>query len=152
MEELERQQKIEEYRYKCQVNLEKYKYDLESTLENFKTVIAMGQTAIKGGFLSNGAALIALMAFIANGWRGGLFILPIHDLAGGAMKFVLGLGFALAAQGMSYLAQYTFGAKAGESSPMGNAIEGLSVTLAAGSYVFWVWGGLAVWRVIEAIV
>jgi|GEM_PF-3935870 hypothetical protein len=36
MEELERKIKIEEYKYKCQVNLEKYKYDLQMSIENFK--------------------------------------------------------------------------------------------------------------------
>ena len=152
MDDLKDQLEIEKYRYECQANLEKYKYDLQMGMENFKAVVAMGQTAIKGAFLANGAALIALMAFIANGWRGGFFTLPIHDLADAAIKFVLGLGFALAAQGISYLAQYAIAVKLRGSDTCGGIIGGVSSTLTGSSYAFLVWGGVVVWRVIEKIV
>jgi|GEM_PF-4806827 hypothetical protein len=105
-----------------------------------------------GAFLANGAALIALMAFIANGWRGGVFTLPLHGFAEAGIKFVAGLGLALAALGTTYLSQYAGGINPGESRTFAVAINALSCVLVASSYGFLVWGGVAVWEVIRAIV
>lgn len=152
MEELTRQKEIEGYKYRCQVSLEEYRYHLQRRVENFRAVIAMGRAAIRGAFLANGAALIALMAFIANGWRGGIFALPLHGFAEAGLKFVVGLGLALAAQGITYLSQYIAAIEAEHESTFAVAINVLGCTLIAESYGFLIWGGVIVWRVIEGIV
>jgi len=117
-----------------------------------RAVIAMGQAAIKGAFLANSAALIALMAFIANGWKGGIFILPLQGFSSAAVKFVLGLGFALAAQAMSYLSQYRAATSPQDENALAAAAMSLSWTLVGAAYGFFVWGGIALWSVIEKIV
>jgi hypothetical protein len=59
-------QEIEHYKAYLVNHTNHYKYELDSALERSRAAINTGQNAIKAGLILNGAAALALLAFISH--------------------------------------------------------------------------------------
>lgn len=87
--------------------LAKYRVRVDLMLEEFKSVIAVGQTALKSMFLLNGGAAVAVLAFaghIATSSQSS----SIQPLALPLACFVAGLLLITIASGLTYLAQRAY--------------------------------------------
>lgn len=74
-------------------------------LELFRAAISAGQSAMKAGFLVNGAAAVALLAFIGNATSSGVAKGFVGPLALPLLLYVLGAFLGVVSQGFVYLAQ-----------------------------------------------
>jgi hypothetical protein len=112
-----------------------------NSVEMFKSVIEAGQTALKSATLINGAAAIALLAFLGNLLTktvpGGVAF-PIPAINYAMFVFVCGVGFAGIATGIRYLAQFAYSSN---WYRLGHTLNLISNVLAAASFCAFFWGG-----------
>lgn len=87
-----------------EIELEKLKHNLELERIDKKGVLDFSQAAIRGVFLANGAALIALLTYAGNNSDK---IIPDYLLCSG-WAFVAGVALSLFAAISAYLSQLRF--------------------------------------------
>ena len=98
---------IEYNKARWELHREQYRAQNESNLEMFRSVIASGQNALRAGFLINGGAVIAILAFIGNCY-GKPKAFPYAGLVEALLFFALGvLAIGLASAG-TYITQQLY--------------------------------------------
>ncbi|MEQ8334503.1 hypothetical protein [Nisaea sp.] len=95
---------IEKYKASLQKWIADHRHNAEQDLENFRSVITMGQNAIRASILLNGGASVAMLAFIADLAKGHPALVP--DYAFCMAIFVFGALLATIVSGMTYLSQW----------------------------------------------
>ncbi|MFA6104438.1 MAG: hypothetical protein WC721_19785 [Victivallaceae bacterium] len=99
--------RLAHYKATCELQRETFKAQNESNLEMFRSVIASGQNALRAGFLINGGAVIAILAFIGNCY-GKPKIFHCAGLVEALLFFALGvLAIGLATAG-TYITQQVY--------------------------------------------
>jgi len=88
--------------------LAKYRVRVDFSLEMFKSVIAVGQTALKSLFLINGGAAVAVLAFVGHLATAGSSADSIRGFAAPLGCFVAGLLLVTIASGVTYLSQRAY--------------------------------------------
>ncbi len=111
--------------------LAKYRVRTDFALEHFKSVIAVGQTALKSMFLINGGAAVAVLAF-AGHLATSCETAVVQTLAFPLACFVTGLLFVTVASGLTYLAQRAY---ARRLRGRGNRLNAAIITAGALSVV-----------------
>lgn len=116
-------------------------------LELFKAVIEAGQTAVKSLIVMNGAAAIALLAFLGNilsrGPNFGESVI-VGKINTAMIIFFAGVGFAGATSCFRYLSQALY---ADRSRPKrGDFTRNIAVTLAVFSLVAFLYGGFTAYK------
>ncbi|MEP3113016.1 hypothetical protein [Nisaea sp.] len=107
----------------------------EFDLENFRSVINMGQNAIKASMLLNGGASVAMLAFIADLAKGHPALVP--DYAFCMSIFVFGALLATVLSGLTYLSQWLY---ADGKIKLGHTMQFTCISTAIASYGFFIWG------------
>lgn len=77
----------------------------QSKLEGFRTVIQMGQNAIKTGFILHGGAVIALIALVGHLFQQERTMKYVPQLAGCIMPFAIGVFLVALVSGLAYVCQ-----------------------------------------------
>lgn len=128
----------EKYRAELQVWVERDKAQHVSNLEMFKSIILIGQNALKSAFLMNGGATVALLAFISKLSDQCQNKIPIF--AQSLMSFVLGVLFITLASGITYLAQSCYAIP--EREKIGHTLNNIVILFGLVSYGFFIWGAI----------
>lgn len=118
--------------------LAKYRVRVDFLLEQFKSVIAVGQAALKSMFLANGGAAVAVLAFaghLATSGSSG----AVPRLAFPLAYFVLGLIFVTVASGVTYLAQRSHALKRRELAKRLNKIIVLLAFMSVAAFATGCW-------------
>jgi hypothetical protein len=136
-----------------------YQRDMEVWKVNFQTAVQAGQAALKAGILINGAAAVALLAFVQNlitssknhvqtasGDREGAVVqslaaalvlggVPAPVLKNALMSFLVGVAAAAFATAFAYLTQFT------NRKWVGLGFQTAAIVFGLGSLVAFVVGG-----------
>lgn len=104
-------------------------------LENFRSVINMGQNAIRALMLLNGGASVAMLAFIADLAKGHPALVPDYALC--MAIFVFGALLATIISGMTYLSQWLY---AGGQDQWGFGLNVACILTGITGYGVFVWG------------
>ena len=130
------------------VDFELYKqeerFQHESNLEMFRSVISSGLGAIKSAFILNGAAAVALLAFIGH-----LIQLSgdkIPDFSFCLLLFSIGALAAALTSGFAYLCQKCYS----NYSKWGPRLNNFCIVLVFGSYLFFALGLFFTWYAFNA--
>ncbi len=115
----------------------------EDQVEMFKAVVTFATLAIKSIIVVNGAAVIALLAFLGNIWDKNGSAAIITAAGSSLGHFVYGLICGVATAAFSYLAQVVFAEV--QRGPSGRVLSGevlrvVAVTLAIAGLVFFALG------------
>jgi len=105
---------LERYKAKLSAWVGSRQHEHEWDLEMLRSVITTGQSALKSSLLINGAAAVALLAFIGNIWN----IDPsvVAGIANALGFYVVGVLLAAVAAGVTYFSQAGFGREFGKCS------------------------------------
>jgi len=133
----------EEYRATHQSNLAEYNVLWERSREMFRASVGYGQAALKSVILINGAASVALLAFIGN-------ILPngntepriLIGLSNSLLAFVIGVLLSAVAVGFTYISQSFFGLGDKWGARMGHIFNGFIISLVIIAYYLFLDGAL----------
>ena len=141
---------MERYRGQLAADLEHYRGVNAHNLEMLRATISTGQSALRSALLINGAAAVAVLAFLGNAWAKDA---PRQTLAGGAYGlslFVWGVLAAATAIGATYVSQAGFGDEFGRySQKIGALGRGLAILLVVASYALF---SCAAWRTYLSLV
>ena len=136
--------------YKVQLNewANSQQHAHEWNLEMLRSVITTGQSALKSALLINGAAAVALLAFIGNvlsSKQGSVLIAGIPCAMG---YYVVGVLVAAMAAGFTYLSQAGYGGEFGKPSRIIGVIGHFgAVSCVVASYVLFGYASLLAYRV-----
>jgi len=107
--------------------LAKYRVRVDFGLEQFKSVMAVGQTALKSMFMVNGGAAVAVLAFAGHLATSGAAS-AVQTLACPLACFVVGLLLVTIASGLTYLAQRAYATRRRQ---LGSWLNAVIITVAA---------------------
>lgn len=110
------EQELEHYKAKINSWLASQQRAHEWNLEMLRSTIAIAQSALKSSLLINGAAAVALLAFIGNVWSSKEHIPTVLGVANAMGFFVSGVLTAAVAAGFAYFAQAGYGNEFGRAS------------------------------------
>lgn len=110
------EQELEFYKAKLNAWLQSQQRAHEWNLEMLRSTIAIAQSALKSSLLINGAAAVALLAFIGNVWSSKVHIPTVLGVANAMGFFVSGVLTSAVAAGFAYLAQAGYGNEFGRAS------------------------------------
>ena len=123
----------------------------EWNLEMLRSVITTGQSAVKSALLINGAAAVALLAFIGNIWSSPTGPHTIAGIPCAMAYYVIGVLVAAVAAGFTYLSQAGYGSGFGNASRVvGVAAHIGAVSCVVASYVMFGYASLLAYRVFVA--
>ena len=130
------------YSAKCELHKETYKAQCDSQLEMFRSVITSGQNALRAGFLINGGAAVAILAFIANGY-GKLIKFPWNGIVDSLIWFtggVLAIGLATAGTYATQRVYHMNNKRVGDWLNAGVFLIGMvsSLCFCAGAYIAYI--------------
>ncbi|WP_322521131.1 hypothetical protein SR882_10175 [Guyparkeria halophila] len=143
-----------------EANMEKYRADLnawitarqhqyEYNLEMLRSVITVGQSALKSALLINGGAAVAVLAFIGRLFSSESASLSMGGLSLALLQFVWGVLGAAIAAGATYFSQAGYGGEFGSWSRGvgvgGHIVAVLGVFSAYGCF------GVGAWQAYSAI-
>lgn len=143
-----------------EANMERYRADLnawitarqhqyEHNLEMLRSVITVGQSALKSALLINGGAAVAMLAFLGRLFSGKSSLMSLDGLSIALLQFVWGVLAAAIAAGATYFSQAGYGGEFGSWSPRvgigGHIIAILGVFCAYGFF------GVGAWQAYSAI-
>jgi hypothetical protein len=135
--------------YKAQLNewVESQKRTHEWDLELFRSVITAGQAALKSSLLINGAAAVALLAFIGNLWAAKTHIPTTVVIAHAMAFYVSGVLAAAVAAGFTYLTQSGYGGEFGRHSrAIGVFSQYVSILFVVASYGLFAYASYVAYR------
>jgi hypothetical protein len=129
---------IEEFKSQLQDRIERAKLAHQSDLEMFKSVIEAGQNAIKTALTLNGAAAVAMLAFIGHLARFerndiALFAACLVPFATGALAITI-------SSGATYLSQWLYAEESKRAVRAGFWFNMLAIVLGLTSYGLFIWG------------
>ncbi len=139
-------------------NMEVFKANNAIAIESFRSTVEAGLSALKSALIINGAAAIALLAFIGNLSRNGDVNNGVLSGIGYAlMIFVLGTGFAGTATGVRYLSQHSYDNALNDDiaekkscwKNVGHGFNIVSIFLALLSFASFFYGG---WLAYQALI
>lgn len=137
----------------AQALMEKYKADLNLwvaqhqhannwMLENFRSVVLIGQAALKSAILINGGAAAALLAFIGHLSTSTTLNVRIGPFANATLCFVFGVLLAAIAAGGTYISQHAYSFPTQLAQRIGKAFQVAVVLLVLGAYALFGFGAL----------
>jgi len=135
---------IERFKADLQNRVETNRHQHDQQLEMFRSVITSGQGAIKSSFLLNGAASIALLAFI--GHLAQFNPAKVATFASCLIPFSLGVLVIAITSGFTYLSQWLFASPHACARKVGFGFNILCILLGFGSYGLFAWGLHASYR------
>lgn len=132
------QVQLEEYKARLQMQNDASKRAHESQLELFRSVISSAQAAIKTGFLLNGGAAVAMLAFIGHlaersPEKVHIFALSLAPLTFGVLASAL-------LSGLTYLTQWLYASPQQKAKRAGFGMNLLCIVVGFSSYGFFAWG------------
>lgn len=132
----ERKTRLMQYQHELDVALENRKEQVALILASYNSTIQFAINAIRGGFIANGAAIIALLTFVGNSKMDAQ---PL-SLSAAALLFLGGVAAATIAGGFTYLSQarYTY-----DESEKGDNFRRLAIGFSVTSIVTFIAGALA---------
>ncbi|WP_419204210.1 hypothetical protein [Bordetella trematum] len=134
------------YQHDMEVWKQQSSYAIAAELAMFKSVDDAGSTALKAAMTANGAAAIALLAFLGNALTkqdAGPLPLYLKGASLAMMAFFLGAGIACLAYGFRYLTQYAYGR---EWSVCAGTFHILTILFAMLSLAGFFWGGWSAYQ------
>lgn len=99
---------MENFKATHQSNLAHYSAQNQHALEMFRTVVTVGQGALRSPMLINGGAAVAILGFLSNAWAKGVPSAVLRNLPNALLLFTAGVLAAALASGFAYLAQQAF--------------------------------------------
>lgn len=147
-----------------EAEMEKYRADLsawissrqqvhEVNLEMLRSVITVGQSALKSALLINGGAAVALLALIGKLWAGAEIESALGEVADGLLQFVWGVLSAAAAAGATYFSQAGYAGEFGRlSQAVGRTGHVLAVLGVFLSYYLFAQGALTTFEAVRGSV
>lgn len=120
---------LERYKAKLAAWVVSQQHIHEWNLEMLRSVISTGQTALKSSLLINGAAAVALLAFIGNIWTPNTYSPTVVGTADALASYVFGILVAAVAAGFTYLSQAGYAKQLGKSSGL------IAVTVHVGAVI-----------------
>ena len=140
---------LERYKAQLSADAEHRKSLHEFDLEMLRATIMTGQSALKGCLLINGAAAIAVLAFLGNAWTKEFPRQVLVDASYGLSLFVWGVLAAATALGATYLSQAGYGNEFGKhSARVGSYGRTLAISLVIVSYTLF---ACAAWQVYSSL-
>ncbi len=127
----------EERQTKVEAIIEKYRAINTQHIEMFKSVITMGQSALKSAILINGGAAVALLAFIGKVWGNVDGHIDLEYLKCGLMLYTFGVLSATIASGFTYLSQWFYHR---HNLTIGKILNVAVIVLVIGSYLLFAMG------------
>lgn len=140
---------MERYRADLSASITARQHQYEHNLEMLRSVITVGQSALKSALLINGGAAVAILAFLGRLFSSESASLSIGGLSLALLQFVWGVLAAAIAAGATYFSQAGYGDGFGSWSPkvgIGGHIVAILGVLAA--YGFF---GVGAWQAYSAI-
>lgn len=107
---------MEKYRANLSAWISSREQEHEVNLEMLRSVITVGQSALRSALLINGGAAVALLAFIGQLWTGGEIDSALGEVADGLLQFVWGVLAAAGAAGATYFSQAGYAGEFGRVS------------------------------------
>ncbi|HDL16417.1 MAG TPA: hypothetical protein ENH27_01070, partial [Rhizobiales bacterium] len=104
----EQESELAKYRAENERNLAHYNARQVLSVEMFRSVIALGQSALKSAMVINGAAAAALMAFIGNLVVKQADVSAVQSLSGSIAYFSAGVLVAAFAMATTYFSQFSY--------------------------------------------
>ena len=139
---------IERYKAELQKWVEEHKNVHAQGVEMFRSVIQAGQNALRTGFLMNGGASVALLAFV--GHLSGVAPEKVSALAPSLAIFVSGVLVAALASGATYLSQWFYAGEASWKRRTGFALNIAAILLGLGAYGVFALGISRAYRVFSS--
>ena len=128
-------------RFKAQhdSNLAEYRSKIEVALEERRTTVQSGHYALRTAILINGAAAVALLAFLGSAWSPtGTAAQKLANFPVAMLVFVVGVLAAAIATGSNYVAAYSAARAFRRTFYLINSI---SIALVIVSYIAFIIGG-----------
>ncbi|MBX9848319.1 MAG: hypothetical protein K2X64_03430 [Rhodocyclaceae bacterium] len=126
---------LEHYKAKLNAWIAEIEFQHEQSLEMFRSVMSSALAALKTVLLVNGAAAIAMLAFIGNIWATSKGTPVISSAACAVNWYVSGVLMAGLASAFTYLTQAGYGNGFGKySQKIGIACHAVTVILVLASY------------------
>jgi hypothetical protein len=126
---------LEQYKARLMVWANQVKQVDDWRVENVRTLIALGQSALKSAILINGGAAVALLAFLGHlvtQERPDVSLIPF---ATSLRLFVIGVLCASIACGTTYLSQYAYSNPKTWAQRLGLIIQVVTIALVLCAYV-----------------
>ncbi len=140
---------LERYKAQLSADAEHRKSRHEFDLEMLRATIMTSQSALKGCLIINGAAAIAVLAFLGNAWTKEFPRHILLEVSYGLSLFVWGVLTAATALGATYLSQAGYGNEFGKySMRIGGYGRALAILLVIASYVLF---ACASWQVYSSL-
>lgn len=129
---------LEQFKAQLQGQLEVAKRVHEGQLEMFRSVITSGQAAIKTGFLLNGGAAVAMLAFIGHLAQH----LPgkVHMFALVLAPFTFGVLSGAMLSGLTYLSQWLYASSEIKAKRGGFVVNLICIAFGFLGYGLFAWG------------
>ncbi|TDX29081.1 hypothetical protein DFO67_108125 [Modicisalibacter xianhensis] len=124
---------MEAYRADLTAGISSSQQQHEYNLEMLRSVITVGQFALKSSLLINGGAAVALLAFIGNIWKAPGSGPSISLLATAMLHYVAGVLSSAMASGATYFSQAGYGGEFGTISTTAGRIGHFLAVI----FVFW---------------
>lgn len=134
------QSQLEHFKATHASNLAQYAVQNQAALEMLRSVITLGQGALRAAMLINGGAAVATLGFLSNAWTKGVPPAILAGLPQSMLFFVFGVLAAAVASGFTYLSQEAF---ASEQRRFGQIMRAVVIALVIVSYVLF---GLGSWK------
>jgi len=99
---------LEQYRTQLILFVDQQRHVQAWQLENFRSVVTLGQAALKSIILINGGAAVALLAFLGHLVADGPLTNAPAPIVESLYRFVLGVLLASLASGTTYASQYCY--------------------------------------------
>ena len=140
---------MEKYRADLNAWITARQHQYEHNLEMLRSVLTIGQSALKSALLINGGAAVAVLAFLGRLFTGESVSISIGSLSLALLQFVWGVLAAAIAAGATYFSQAGYAGEFGSWSQrvgLGGHMVAVSGVFAA--YVFFAVGA---WQAYSAM-
>lgn len=135
---------VEQFKADLQNWIETNKHNHEGRLEMFRSVITSGHSAIKSSFLLNGAAAVAMLAFISH--LAQFKAEKVPEFAACLVPFAFGVLAIAVTSGLTYLTQWFYASTWPWARKVGFRINVLCILIGFSSYGFFGWGLFETYR------
>ena len=133
------QSQLEQFKATHASNLAQYTAQSQTALEMLRSVITLGQGALRAAMLVNGGAAVAILGFLGSAWTKGVPQATLTTLPRSMLFFAVGVLAAGLATGFTYLSQAAF---ASEQRRRGEVMRRIVIALIVASFVMF---GLGSW-------
>lgn len=130
---------LEKLKGQIALEVEKVKSFQTGKLEELKAAFKYGELALKSAILINGAASVAILAFIGKIWGGDDAITTIKRMSVSLFVFVSGVLVGALASGFSYVTQYCYSQNQHNA---GHAWRWVTIILTFSSYILFLIGSI----------